>query len=182
MPKTSDHAKRFFDKSGPRPFDFSQPAERRPLHRRSPITRSRATPFQLYALEVRRVLIPVNRMVSIMLALFIQLVKNDKLHVINYDASGNLTTIGEWINLQPNLFRAQQDDVKLAISWVTDFRDSFCHKWLGKTVKYFHEHLSAVIVLAGPTMINDPATSKTAEEALRMLNPYLSPLETLPSK
>lgn len=169
--------------NAPRPIDFSKPPVRVPLHRRPPITWSTATLSQLEGLKIRRKLRPVNRMVSVMVAMLLQLIWTGTTSILptDWDLYDNLLILEEWCKLQPHLFQAFQPEVLLALSWVMEFRLSFCHKWLGKTNKYFHEYLSAVIILSGPRMANDPLTESQARDALNAISPGLLPLETLPA-
>ena len=169
--------------NAPRPIDFSKPPARVTLHRRPPITWSTATLSQLEGLKIRRKLRPVNRMVSVMVAMLLQLIWTGSMSILpaDWDLYDNLLILEEWCKKQSLLFPASQHDVLLALSWVMEFRLAFCHKWLGKTNKYFHEYLSAVIILSGPRMANDPATESKAREALNDICPGLIPLETLPA-
>ena len=189
------HSKRLQQGTGPRPFHHAasvqpgsaQPPSKSSRRRTTPfLTKQSVSAFQRAALEFRLLLRPVNGLVAKMVAIFVQLVMFGNTTLpsqLNHDK--DLKTVQIWNAEQPSLFLISQDVARVVLEWARNLRLAISHKWLGKIEYFYHEQLSAVILLAGPDMMNAPAVVCEAQNTLRKISPFLSPIKiltTLPPK
>ena len=140
------------------------------------------TPNQTEAdgLMNRYILRPANRLLAIMVALFIQMINKAPTTPVKFDHYGDILTVQNWLIQQPLLFLAPTKEARDALAWAMDFRLSIAHHWTSRMLIHRQHHLSAVILLAGDTMLNDPVTKQFVTNL--MINRLaLTPLITLPS-
>lgn len=95
-----------------------------------------------------------------------------------YNSYADLRIILGYLEKEPRLFQAPQAEAMLALGWTMLARDTNAHMWLRRALKWRHEYLSAVYILAGPAMVNDPDTTKLAKDTLATMG--LLPLKKLP--
>lgn len=128
----------------------------------------------------RNMLCTVNEFLAIMLALFIQMKTGSPTTPVTFNHYDDILKIQDWLTKQPLLFRASQKDAADALNWAMDLRLSISHNWTNRMMIHRQHHLSAVVLLAGDAMINDPFTKKFATDLL--VNQLgLIPLTSLPS-
>ena len=127
----------------------------------------------------RYLLRPANRFLAIMLALYIQMMTKEPTSPVKFNHYSDIRTIQDWLIKQPLLFRATTKEAADALAWAMDFRLSIAHNWINRLMKHRQHHLSAVILLASDTMINDGVTKQFVTDLMRN-RLGLSPLTTLP--
>ncbi len=117
---------------------------------------------------------------AIMMNHFVELIMKAPSDSINFDLQQSVGTVEFWIDVLnlDGLFLADKTRALNILMWVKRFRLSINHKWIRRVVKYEHVYYSAVLLLAGPEMVNDPLTAAMAVATLNKLN--LTPLLTLP--